>query len=249
MGVIGGSLAVHLLNRASKNGTDVYPVAAKAYAERSKLEVLIGPDIWRQINDKTVLDFGCGHGIEAVAMAEHGARRVIGLELEDCCLEMARQLALERHVADRCVFQRETAEKVDLIVSLDAFEHFADPAAILDTMTDRLKDDGKILVSFGPTWYHPLGGHFYSVFPWSHLIFSETALTRWRSQYKNDGAQSFHDSGLNRMTIGRFRKLIEQSRLRETAFETIPIRKLRRVHTRWTREFTTACVRCTLVKR
>lgn len=249
MGIIGGSLAVHLLNKASRNGTDVYPVVATAYAQRSKLEILMGCQIWDEVRGKTVLDFGCGHGTEAIEMAEHGARRVIGVELEEGCLEEATQHALEHQVSNRCSFQRETTEKVDLILSLDAFEHFDDPAGVLEIMSHRLNHDGKVLISFGPTWYHPLGGHFYSVFPWSHLVFTETALTRWRSQYKSDGARTFHESGLNQMTIARFKALVEQSPLRLAAFEAIPIRRLRHVHNRWTREFTTACVRATLMKR
>jgi SAM-dependent methyltransferase len=252
MGIIGGNLAIHVLNAASRQGTVVgCPVIATAYADRSKLEVLLGRQVWEEVRGKTVMDFGCGHGIEAVEMAEHGARHVIGVELEECCLEDCRQLASDRGVSDRCVFAREAGEKdkVDVILSLDAFEHFADPPAVLELMSDRLNDGGKVLFSFGPTWYHPLGGHFYSVFPWSHLLFSERALTCWRAQYKTDGASSFHQSGLNKMTIARFRQLVEQSKLRFTWLEVVPIRRLRRLHNRFTREFTTACVRGTLVKR
>jgi SAM-dependent methyltransferase len=249
MGIIGGSLAIHVLNVVSRHGTDVYPVVATPYAGRSKLEALFGPEIWREVHGKSVLDFGSGHGTESVEMAEHGAGRVTGVELEECCLAMARQLATDRGVSSRCVFAREAAERADVIVSLDAFEHFDDPAAVLKLMGDCLNDDGKVLISFGPTWYHPLGGHFYSVFPWSHLVFSERALTRWRAQYKTDGARSFNESGLNKMTIARFERLVDQSPLRFSSLETIPIRRLRNLHNRFTREFTTACVRSTLVKR
>ncbi len=51
-------------------------------------------------------------------------------------------------------------------------------------MNTLLQPAGEVLVSFGPTWYHPLGGHLFSVFPWAHLIFSEKALIRWRSTFK-----------------------------------------------------------------
>ena len=222
---------------------------ATVYAGRSKLEALFGPQIWTHVQRKTVLDLGCGHGTEAVEMAERGARLVFGVEVEECCLDMARQLASARGVSRRCVFTREATEKVDLIISLDAFEHFADPGGVLDLMCDRLNDAGKALICFGPTWYHPLGGHFYSVFPWAHLLFSEGSLTRWRAQYKTDGARSFGESGLNKMTIARFRHLVEHSRLRAASLETVPIRRLRSLHNRFTREFTTACVRSTLVRR
>src|SRR5262249_6321332 len=67
------------------------------------------------------------------------------------------------------------------------------PAAILLTMFDLLKPGGVLVASFGPTWYHPLGGHLVSVFPWAHLIFSENALMRWRSSIRSDGAKRFHE--------------------------------------------------------
>jgi len=108
---------------------------------------------------------------------------------------------------------------------------------------------GKVLAAFGPTWYHPLGGHIYSVFPFSHLLFSERALVRWRSLYKSDGATTIEESGLNKMTIRRFIQLVEASPLRFASFELLPIRPLRRIANRVTREFTTAAVRCVLEPR
>jgi SAM-dependent methyltransferase len=137
------------------------------------------------------------------------------------------------------------------VVSLDAFEHFADPEAILQSMSTLLRPAGEVLVSFGPTWYHPLGGHLFSVFPWAHLIFSEQALIRWRSTFKTDGATRFGEvaGGLNQMTIAKFEQLVAGSHLKFTDLEVVPIRKLRRFHNHLTREFTTAIVRCRLVKR
>lgn len=249
MGVIGGAVGVYLLNSASRNGTTGYPDVAVAYEGRSKLEVLMGPGIWDRIRGKTVLDFGCGSGTEAVEMAEHGASRVIGVDIDEPSLLRAKQQAQERGVSDRTVFARQTDEPVDVIVSLDAFEHFADPDAILRTMAQRLRPGGEVIVSFGPPWLHPLGGHYFSVFPWAHLVVSEPALVRWRSRYKSDGFRSIAETGLNRMTIGRFQRTVERSPLRFSSFKAVPIRPLRRFHTRLTREFTSATVRCTLVHR
>ena len=70
----------------------------------------------------------------------------------------------------------EPPRSIDAIVSIDAFEHFSNPASALKTMHAMLNPGGRVYVSFGPTWYHPLGGHLFSVFPWAHLLFSETAL-------------------------------------------------------------------------
>jgi SAM-dependent methyltransferase len=250
LGVIGGTLGIRLLNYASRGGTvSAYPAVATAYAHRSKLEVLFGPEVWDSVRGKEVLDFGCGEGNEAVDVALHGARRVIGLDLYDKWLNASARLAEAKGVTDKCVFGREWSEPVDVILSVDSFEHFADPADILERMRGLLKSDGCVLASFGPTWYHPLGGHFFSVFPYAHLLCSESALVRWRSLYKKDGARSFTESGLNRMTIRRFEKLVAASPFRFAWFEAVPIRRLRPLANRLTREFTTAVVRCRLVPR
>ncbi len=144
---------------------------------------------------------------------------------------------------------REWQDTVDLIISLDSFEHFADPADVLVHMRRLLRPGGKVLAAFGPTWYHPLGGHIYSVFPFSHLLFSERAMVRWRSLHKTDGATTIAESGLNKISIRRFVRLVEASPLRFASFELLPIRPLRLIANRVTREFTTAAVRCVLEPR
>ena len=249
MPLIGGKLAVRLLDRVSRQGTVGYPDVATAYLGKSKIEILLGSSIWDEFRNRDVIDFGCGDGAEAVEIAMRGARRVIGIDIRRKALEGACARARQARVSEKCVFVAEWHEPVDYIVSLDAFEHFADPAAILKTMHRLLKPEGAIVTSFGPIWRHPLGGHIYSVFPYAHLLISENALVRWRSQYKTDGATSIEGSGLNRMTIRRFERYVAASPLRIERLEAVPIRRLRRIANRFTREFTTATVRCRLVPR
>jgi SAM-dependent methyltransferase len=211
----------------------------------------LGDDIFTRIAGKVVVDFGCGEGADAVELAGKGAKRVIGIDNREEILQTARQKAISAGVQDNCVFATSTNELADVVISMDAFEHFADPAEILRIMNTLLQPAGEILVSFGPTWYHPLGGHLFSVFPWAHLIFSEQALIRWRSTFKTDGATRFSEvaGGLNQMTIAKFEELVAHSLLKFARLELVPIRKLRHFHNRLTREFTTAIVRCRLVKR
>ena len=226
-------------------------VIGSAYAGRSKVLALLGSDFYSSVAGKVVVDFGCGYGDDSVEMAQHGPKRVIGVDLRESVLEEARAKAVAAGVQDVCSFTTVSNELADVVVSLDAFEHFEDPAAILRIMDTLLKPDGEVHISFGPTWYHPLGGHLFSPFPWAHLMFSEKALIRWRSDYRSDGATHFGEvsGGLNQMTIARFERLIGESPFQFTKFEPVPIRKLRPIHNRLTREFTSAIVRCRLVKR
>jgi SAM-dependent methyltransferase len=216
-----------------------------------KIQTLLGRELLEHIRGKVVIDFGCGGGIEAVEFARRGARRVIGIDIREEVLEPARKYAAAEGLAQLCTFTTSTTERADVIVSLDSFEHFADPSGVLRIMDDLLLPDGQVIYSFGPTWYHPLGGHLFSVFPWAHLLFSESALLRWRSTFKNDGATRFDEvaGGLNQMTIRKFVRLVEDSPFTLAALEPVPIRKLKLLHMPLTREFTTAVVRGRLVRK
>ena len=248
MGLIGGQIGYRLLRRLGARN-DNSACNGTAYANCSKLEKLLGSSIWDELRGKVVLDFGCGSGAEAIEVAQHGALRVVGLDIRESVLLRARQAAREAGVADRCSFASDTTEKVDVILSIDSFEHFDDPAGVLRSMRRLIKDEGRVLTVFGPTWYHPLGGHLFSVFPWAHLIFTEQALLRWRSDFKTDGAKRFHEveGGLNQMTIRRFEKLVAESDFRIEKLELVPIRGLRFFRNRWLKEFGTAVVRCSLI--
>jgi SAM-dependent methyltransferase len=225
--------------------------SGSVYEGKSKLGVLMGEGFFNEIAGKVVIDFGCGEGADAVEMAQRGAQRVIGIDNREEVLRAARKRAAAAGLQNSCSFEGATQELADVVVSVDAFEHFAEPAEILRIMDTLLRPAGEVLVSFGPTWYHPLGGHTFSVFPWAHLVFSEQALIRWRSTFKTDGATRFSEvaGGLNQMTIARFEKLVAESPLKFASLELVPIRKLGRFHSRVTREFTTAILRCRLVKR
>jgi SAM-dependent methyltransferase len=230
------------------------PASEAEPATRGRLVATFGTGVVEQVRDKCVLDFGCGCGRECLEMAAAGARRVIGLDIRESVLARARRLAEESGLAGVCRFTRDLSTigpgSVDVVTSFDAFEHFADPAGALDRMYDLLRPGGLALVTFGPPWYHPKGGHLFSPLPWAHLVFSEEALVRWRSDFKRDGARRFSEveGGLNRMTIGRFVSLAESSRLSLDVLEAVPIRPLRLLHSRVTREFTTSIVRARLSK-
>lgn len=226
-------------------------MSGAAYKNRSKVRVALSDKALEELRGKVVIDFGCGDGNEAVELARLGVARVIGIDVRPRALEKARENAARAGVADLCDFCSDTDERADAIVSIDSFEHFSDPLAVLLRMSGLLKPNGALFASFGPTWYHPLGGHLFSVFPWAHLLFSEAALIRWRADIRSDGATRFSDveGGLNRLTIGSFLDLVSESSFAIETFELVPIRKLRILHNRFTREFTTALIRCKMVTK
>lgn len=221
-----------------------------AYAGKSKLQVLLGSALLEEVRGRSVIDFGCGEGHEALELAKVAAH-VEGVDIQTDLLARARAQAEAEGLSSKCRFSIRASAPAEYVVSIDSFEHFNDPSAVLEEMHNLLVPNGKIIASFGPTWFHPYGAHMLSVFPWAHLVFSEKALLRWRSDLRSDGATRFREvtGGLNGMTIARFERIVAQSRFSLEWIETVPIRKLRSVHRRWNREFTTAIVRCRLARR
>lgn len=248
MGLIGGAFARAYLN--SRKWPEDEGAVPAAYRGRNKLEVLFGPRIWEELAGKTVLDFGCGSGEEAVDIARHGAARVIGIDIRENLLSRAAERARAASVDSICRFAIFSDEQFDVVLSLDSMEHFGEPARVLEQMAANLAPSGYVLMSFGPPWLHPLGHHF-PLFPWAHLVFTERSMMEWRARFKNDGAKTFEEcsGGLNRMTIRKFERLVAKSPLMFASLELAPIRGLRILHNRTTREFTTATIRCRLKHR
>ncbi len=215
-----------------------------------RIESLFGPGILQEIRSCVVTDYGCGSGLEAIELAQNGASTVFGVDIRQRMIDAARRNAESAGVRNICFTDR-PPESTDLIFSIDAFEHFGNPAEILETWASILNPHGKVIISFGPPWYHPRGGHFFSFFPWAHILLPEKMLCKWRSRYKNDGAMRFCDTegGLNQMTIRRFEKLVRLSPFICRKMRMIPIRHVRWAHCRATRELFTSILQCELVLR
>lgn len=193
------------------------------------------PGLDTLVPGKRVLDFGCGHGREVVALAQAGAATAVGVDLNPRYLRHGQELARRHGVADRVEFLREVPSRYhgtfDLVVSQNAMEHVLEPDAVLEAMYRSLQPGGRAAITFSPPWLHPYGAHvrFFTPIPWVHLLFPERTVMRVRGRYRDDGARRYEDveGGLNRMTIRRFDGLIQQSEfkvdeLRLRAIKNLP---------------------------
>lgn len=214
------------------------------------------------VRGQRVLDYGSGYGYQSVAMAKLGAN-VVGIDLVEDWLQMARQHALEEGVADRVSFHNMTGkdpvtalgrESFDVIISQNSFEHFRDPAAVLRTWSDLIKPSGTVFLVFAPVWLHPYGAHMYyfTWVPWVHLLFPEKTVLQVRDRFHFDNAHRYEDidMGLNRMTIRRFKRLIAQSAFDMEYFKLMPFKRLT-ILTKLPllNEFLTSGIKCILTPR
>jgi SAM-dependent methyltransferase len=180
------------------------------------------PHFTELLRSKAVLDYGSGWGWQSVAMYEAGASNVLGVDIVASNLAKARKLASDRACSDRVVFrdrlQPADMGAYDVAISCSSFEHFADPAAILEEMQSAVKPGGLVIISFAEPWYSPRGSHMnlFTKVPWVNLIWPEATVMKVRRRFRSDGAMRYEDveGGLNRMTLDKFEGIIRQSGLK-----------------------------------
>jgi SAM-dependent methyltransferase len=237
-----------LLRLSRKPGSPEYAGATLNYTVSNSLDFPIKtiPQLLDQIKDKLILDYGCGPGYQAVALGKRGAKAVVGIDINPRWLERARALARENGCDDRVSFSEaegfvadtSNREKFDVVLCCSSFEHFA----------------GKILLTFAEPWLSPRGSHMdnFCRVPYINVLFSEKTVMSVRSRFKDDGATRYEDivSGLNRMTLAKFERIIRDSGLtveHQNFFATknLPLVK----HIPFMREFLVSAVTCILVKK
>jgi len=195
------------------------------------------------LEGKRVLDVGCGLGGKLLFYAECGAREVIGIDLRSFSALSANRLALERGAGS--VIQIAVADGAglpfdndtfDVVISVNALEHVADPLSVLKECQRVLRPGGRVYLHF-PPFYSPWGAHLdgWINLPWPHLFFSERSLVqaaalveeemRYNKQFIPPAQvhwselQGFHE--LNRLTIRQFSKLVKV-----TGFQALQCRLL-----------------------
>lgn len=117
---------------------------------------------------RTVLDVGCGIGLNGAAAKRTGAR-VTGIEIVPASIERAKKVLDEVVVAD---IEREASlraalgsRRFDLLLLADVLEHTTDPRAVLERLAPYLEEDGQVLISLPnvaawPVRFGLLAGNF-----------------------------------------------------------------------------------------
>jgi hypothetical protein len=105
--------------------------------------------------------------------------------------------------ADRVLFTDRVPDgfSADVLLSLSAFEHYADPGGELRRMASLVRSDGVILLAFAEPWYSTNGSHVnqFTRFPfsqqsfaWLNLFVLDGAMLRLRRRYRPDRATGRH---------------------------------------------------------
>ena len=188
---------------------------------------------------RDVLEIGCGHGGITCYFASVGARRAVGIDLELTHVEYGRELAQELGAAGGrslpVAFLEMDAASMsfadstfDVVVAENAFEHFADPAAVMGESFRVLRPGGMLLVPVFSSLKSKYGLHLKRGLrvPWANIVFREPAIVEAvRRRAARDpslgatypglarGARTVRDlrrhRDLNDITYSRFRHLAQ----------------------------------------
>jgi len=179
------------------------------------------------ISNKVVLDFGCGWGGETAWLREQGAKKVIGIDVDEDSLEQAR--AFTKHNAIEFTSRIESIEtdSIDYVFSTNVFEHVMDLSYALDQIYRILRPGGALLTRFGPLFYSPYGCHFYwaKLFPWSHVLLGRRWLVRRIDAIRGypSAASSWEELGMNRVTFKKFEKIVRSKPFRIMRLQPLPV--------------------------
>ncbi|NOQ82065.1 MAG: bifunctional 2-polyprenyl-6-hydroxyphenol methylase/3-demethylubiquinol 3-O-methyltransferase UbiG [Methylophaga sp.] len=105
-----------------------------------------------KLNDKTIIDVGCGGGILSEALAINGGQ-VTGIDMGEMPLNIAKLHALEAELS--IDYQQITAEqkaeqdagKFDVVTCMEMLEHVPDPISVIKACSQLVKPGGDVFFS------------------------------------------------------------------------------------------------------
>lgn len=224
-------------------------------------------------NDKVVLDIGCGAGGKTIYYASKGVKKIVGVEILAKYKNEAESLAKKYGMEDKFEFVCADAsmtpfedETFDTIIMNDAMEHVDEPEKVLEECYRILKKNGKLYLNF-PPYNHPYGAHLSDAIgmPWVHVFFNERTLIgtykelvkdlpdgkdriEFRISKRSDGSEYF--SYINKMTIKRANKILNNSKFNIEYYSEEPLRNIFKYPARLPvlKEFLVKMVVCVLKK-
>lgn len=193
------------------------------------------PRFWRRmvnipdLNNKTVLDVGCGHGSMCVYMASKGAKKVIGLDINNDLIQFATENVKKNYpqLEDQIEFLNISLEEYgdnnfDYIISKSSLEHIINLKQVMEEIKKHLKVGGRFYAGFGPLYNTPYGDHRRTkmVIPWGHLIVPEKIIIKKLNKNSKTKINSIYDLGLNKLSYSDYKSIFNIDNMKILYFKT-----------------------------
>lgn len=110
------------------------------------------------LNDKTILDVGCGTGEITCSLATQ-SKHIDGIDISKKSIQLATKRAHEYELKNTSfsqsdLFSFHSTKKYDIVTSFGVFHHTHSPEKAFEQMSEWVKPKGIMIVGF----YHPWGG-------------------------------------------------------------------------------------------
>lgn len=106
------------------------------------------------IAGKNCLDVGCGGGLASEGLANRGAARVLGIDLAEDMLAVARLHAagadlanVDYRLVDAATLAQETPAGYELVTCLEVLEHVPDPGALVSSLAQLVAPGGDLVMA------------------------------------------------------------------------------------------------------
>ena len=203
------------------------------YFEYGKVEI---NKFWKRLGgkpgleDRSILDFGCGHGALCVDLAKSGAKLINGIDVNSELIDFAKEnlnlnfesLKAKIFFEKKDLLESNFNQKFNLIVTKDTFEHAVNLPEILDKFYELLENGGKVYAGFGPLYnaYNGDHGRTQLNFPWLHTILPESLIIKRYNKKNKDQIQKIEDLGLSKYSFKEYLKIFKNSKFQIEYFQT-----------------------------
>jgi len=191
---------------------------------------------WRRLGgkpnleNKSVLDFGCGHGSLCLDIANSDVKSVTGIDINNNLINFAKENLNENYFQyknkikfhNKNILKGHFNEKFDLIVSKDTFEHTNNLPEILDKFYDILNKGGLAYVGFGPLYNFFNGDHGRTQLkiPWLHVILSDKFIIDRYNKKNKSKIKKIEELGLSKYSFKDYENFFSNSKFNLKFFTT-----------------------------
>lgn len=113
---------------------------------------IVYPEFFPLSKDETVLNVGCGDGVQAITY-QHNFKKMVGVDIDGPSLAMAKEVASyykidNLELVEANVEQIPLTEQFDKALAIDIIEHVIHPDLLVKEIHRLLKDGGELLITF-----------------------------------------------------------------------------------------------------